>query len=180
MRDMTFNDTAAAYGLFQVVFADVANHLAVATYHLRKLREPNLAFEEVFGLEVSRVRDQFKDELKRFDGRDSVKENLYDLREACKTISALMKWRNDRIHARVVMTESGYALYDWRTGQRLEIHRDVIVEGIQSGIKVIGTLGVNVRPLVGQFELEEELEKLFKSMPDLSEPEDDDADSATA
>jgi hypothetical protein len=78
------------------------------------------------------------------------------------------------------MTESGYALYDWRTGHRLEIHRDVIVEGIQSAIKVTGILGVNVQPLVGQFKLEEELEKLFKSMPEFAQPQDDDADSATA
>ena len=29
---MRFSDTAAAYGLFQVVFADVTDHLAVATF----------------------------------------------------------------------------------------------------------------------------------------------------
>lgn len=45
---MTLDDTAAAYGLFQVVFADLANHLAIATFRLREQKEPGLAFEEVF------------------------------------------------------------------------------------------------------------------------------------
>jgi hypothetical protein len=33
---MIFSDTASAYGLFQVVFSDLVDHLAVATFRLRE------------------------------------------------------------------------------------------------------------------------------------------------
>ncbi|HWB84645.1 MAG TPA: hypothetical protein VG675_10940 [Bryobacteraceae bacterium] len=50
---MTFNDTAAAYGLFQVVFADVVGHPARAKFRLRERREPGLRFDEVFRQEAT-------------------------------------------------------------------------------------------------------------------------------
>lgn len=177
---MTFNDTAAAYGLFQVVFAEVVDLLAGATFRLRERREPGLKFEEVFDQPFKKLLRQFRDELKQFDKRSSVGADVHDLREACKIMSRIAVWRNDRIHARVVMTESGYALYDWRTRHRLEMHQDVIVKNIELAIKVSVTLKSSVSPLIGQLKLDEELDKLFKSMPEFAETEDDDADSATA
>ena len=177
---MTFNDTAAAYGLFQVVFADVVDHLAGATFHLRERKEPGLPFEKVFKQDASKILKQFRAELKQFDGRSSVAEYVHDLREACNTISTLMKWRNDRMHARVRMTDTGYALYDWRTRQRLEIHRDVIVENINLAVKVMMTFKANIQPLVGLLALDEELDKLFSTLPELSEPDDTEADPAMA
>lgn len=166
--------------MFQVVFADIVDHLAAATFRLRERKERGLQFEKVFKQDASKILDQFKDELKQFDGRSSAKENLHDLRDACQTTSTLMKWRNDRIHARVRMTGTGYALYDWRTRQRLEIHQDVIVKNIQLAINAMVKIEANVAPLIGQLKLDEELDKLFSSMPEFSEPEDGDAGSATA
>ena len=177
---MTFNDTAAAYGLFQVVFADVVDHLAGATFHLLKREDPDLPFEKVFTQDASKILKQFRAEVKQFDVVSPVAENVHDLREACKTISALMKWRNDRIHARVRMTDSGYALYDWRTRERLEIHGDVIVENIQLAINAMVKLETNVAPLIGQLKLDEELDKLFMSMPELLGPDDNDGGPAMA
>jgi hypothetical protein len=93
-----------------------------------------------------------------------VAENVHDLREACKTISTLMKWRNDRIHARVRMTDTGYALYDWRTRHRLEINRDAIVKNIQLAVNAMVKLKANIAPLIGQLNLDQELEKLFSTL----------------
>lgn len=84
---MTLNDTAATYGLFQVVFADVVDHLAVATFHLRERKESGLVFESVFKQEFKKLFKQFRQELKQFDGRSPVADSLYGVREACKIIS---------------------------------------------------------------------------------------------
>ena len=58
---MTFDDTASAYGLFQVVFADVVDHLAVATFRLRERKEPSLQFEKVFRQEAKKILGQLRD-----------------------------------------------------------------------------------------------------------------------
>jgi hypothetical protein len=179
MEGMTFNDTAAAYGLFHVVFADVVDHLAAATFRLRKRKEQGLPFEKVFKQDASKILGQFRDELKQFDKGSSVTENVHDLREACKTISTLMKWRNDRIHARVRMTDGGYALYDWRTRHRLQINRDQIVKNIELAINAMVVLEANLAPLIGLLRLDEELDKLFSAMPEFSAPEDTGAENAT-
>src|ERR1700744_5809255 len=121
---MNLDDAAAAYGLFQVVFADIADHVAVATFRLRELKEPELTFETVFRQEFSKMFKQFRKELRQFEGRSAVDVYLRDGREACEIISKLADWRNDRIHARVRMTDTGYPLYDWRTRKRLEISRE--------------------------------------------------------
>jgi len=71
----------------------------------------------------------------------------------------------------------------------LEINRDVIPRCStlavarpslgKSAIEITGTFGIDVQPLVGQFKLDKELEKLFKSMPEFSKPENGGAESAT-
>jgi hypothetical protein len=170
---MTLNDTAAAYGLFQVVFADVVDHLAVATFRLRELRESGLVFESVFKQEFKKLLKQFRQELKQFDGRSPVADSLHGVREACKIISALAVWRNDRIHARVHMSEHGYALYDWRTRRRLEIRREQIEQNINLAIKAIVELEAHVPHLVHLLKWDEEFEKLFSTLPELSEPPED-------
>ena len=78
---MTLNDTAAAYGLFQVVFADVADHLAIATSRLREPKEPGLVFEKVFRQDFKKTLKQFQCELRQFDDRSAVSESLYAVRE---------------------------------------------------------------------------------------------------
>ena len=50
---MMLNEMAAPYGLFQIVFADVVDHLAVGTFRSRERKEPGLVFEEVFKQEFS-------------------------------------------------------------------------------------------------------------------------------
>jgi hypothetical protein len=168
---MRFNDTAAAYGLFQVVFADVANHLAIATFRLRALREPSLSFNTVFGQQFTKTFGQFKDELRSFDGRSVFSDSLREVREACSIISGLAEWRNDYIHARVQMSERGYALYNWRSGKRLELNREQIETKMDLAVKAIVTLEVHVQQFVHQLKWDEEFEALFSTLPELSEPQ---------
>lgn len=177
---MTFNDTAAAYGLFQVVFADVVDHLAVATFRLRETREPDLRFEKVFRQEAKNILGQLRDELKQFDERSPVSDNVREVGDACDIISNLAVWRNDRIHARVRMTDSGFALYNWRTRRRLEISHDQIVQNIELAVKAIVTLEAHVQHLVGQMEFDEEVEKLFSTLPEFSERDGVGSDPAMA
>ncbi|HEX3877220.1 MAG TPA: hypothetical protein VHW24_09550 [Bryobacteraceae bacterium] len=76
-------------------------------------------------------------------------------------------WRNARIHARVRMTGTGYALYDWRTRKRLEISRDQIEKNIHLGIKAIVALEANVQHLAHQLNFDTEFEKLFSTLPEV-------------
>ena len=167
---MLLNETAAAYGLFPVVFADVADHLAVATFHLLRRKEPALAFEKVFKQEFKRTLKQFQKELCQLQDRRPVSDSLYTLREVCKSISQLARWRNDRIHARVHLTDQGYILYDWRNRQRLEISLEQIEHHIALAAKVMADLEAHMQDLVELLEWDQEVEKLFGTLPELSEP----------
>ena len=91
---VTFDDTAAAYGLFQVVFSDIADHLGIAVFRLRERKEPGLVFEEVFKQRFSENLKQFRKELDQFEKRSVAADYLHDVREACKIISKLIPWTN--------------------------------------------------------------------------------------
>lgn len=168
---MKLNDTAAAYGLFQLVFADVTDHLAVATFRLREEREPNLAFEDVFRQEFKKTLKQFRRELRQFHGRPSVEDSLRAIGEACKIMSKLAVWRNERIHARVRLTDDGYALYVWRTRRRLVISQEEIERDIQLAIRLMVELEAHVPHLVRLLEWDEEFEALLSTVPELSQPD---------
>src|SRR5262249_9182267 len=106
--------------------------------------------------------------LDQFEG-SVVSDSLYALREACVLMSRLAVWRNDRIHARIRMTDTGYALYDWRTRQRLEMNFDVIENNINLAIKALVELEAHVPHLVHQLEWDAEFEELLKTIPELAE-----------
>jgi len=170
---MTLDDTAAAYGLFQVVFADVVDHLAGATFLLRERKEPGLTFEKVFRQELTQILKQFRCELFRFAEEPSLSDSLVALRQLCNIISELSVWRNDRIHAHVRLTEHGYALYNWRTRRRLEITREQIGLKINLAMKVMAEINTYVSDLLGSLALDEELAKFFNTLPEVSEASDD-------
>lgn len=91
-----------------------------------------------------------------------------------------MERRNDRIHARVRITDDGYVLYDWRTRKRLEIHLDQIMKNIQLAINAKVTLEAHITPLISHLKLGEELDKLLRTLPEVRKSEYSDLDSATA
>jgi hypothetical protein len=167
---MTLNRTAAAYGLFQVVFAELEDHLAIATFKLRERNDHGLTFEEVFKQPLRQKLRQFKCELRQFEGQSHACDSLYALREACKTISQLATWRNARIHARVRLTEDGYALYDWQTHRRLEISEEQIGQHINLALKVVVELAAHMQGLTHLLEFDKEFEKLFSTLPEVFEP----------
>jgi len=102
---MQIDATAGAYGLFQVVFADLTEHLAAAVFRLQQAKDPSVTFEQIFRLEFKRVLDRFKEELKQFDGKRSLEEDLHWLHDAVGQMAAIAQWRHDRIHARVIWSE---------------------------------------------------------------------------
>jgi hypothetical protein len=154
---MQIDATAGVYGLVQVVFADLAEHLAIAVFQIRKTHDSSATFEQVFRLQFKNVLDQFKDELKRFRDKQSLREDTEALDAAVRQISTIAQWRHDRIHARIRRVDDGLALYDWRTRKRLTISYDECKEKIDQMIRLIVTLEAHVPQLVHL----EEWEKLF-------------------
>jgi hypothetical protein len=126
----------------------------------------------VFKQKLSQILDQFRRELQRFDERSPVSESLDALQEALEIIPELAKWRNDRVHARVDLTEQGYALRNWQTGLPLEITPEQIPVNINLAIKAMVLLEGHVPHLVGQLIWDEENRKLFSTIPELSEAPD--------
>jgi hypothetical protein len=148
---MQLDSTAAAYGLIQVVFAEVTERLAYALFilqqrqgattfeerHRRKCTLPFRQFkaelrftlyrkkpatlDEILRRDFSRILDEFKAELKQFDDEPSVDADLKDVRDACSELATLARWRNERIHALVRQVEDGKALYSLKTRERLSI-----------------------------------------------------------
>lgn len=161
----TMNQTAAAYGLFQVVFADLADHLAAAAFYLRRRKEPSLKFEKVLKQEFSRTLKQLRKELKQLDGRTSESDSLHAVRRACDNASKLAAWRNDRIHARVKMTEDGYLLYHWQ-GHALQMSDAQIEQNIRLAIEVIVQLEGHMRHIVDPVDLKERILGLLSTLPD--------------
>lgn len=162
------NQTAAAYGLFQVAFADLTDHLAAATFYLRQRNEPALKLEKVFRQEFSRTRKQLRTELKQLEGRSSELDSLRAVLMACDNPSKLAAWRNDRIHARVRLTEHGYLLYHWQ-GHRLEMSDAQIEQNMRLAIEVIVQLEGHMRYLVGSVDVKEQIRRLMGTLPELAD-----------
>ena len=173
---MTYTDTAAAYGLFQIAFAHALECLAVATFRLRRRREPQLEWEPVFRQQVRRLLDEFRKELRQVENSHAHPE-VHDLLDACDTMSKLAAWRNDRIHARVRMTPEGYALYDWRTGQRLSMSLNEMVQNMTLATGAINALEVHADSLIKKLQdssaVDRDLEDIFKTSEELAEEESD-------
>ncbi len=163
---MKFGEAASAYGMFQVVFADIVCRVAVYTLLLRREQEPALDFNTVFRQDFKHLLNDFKRQLRRFDDGDpQLRLVLEEIRDACATASRLSKWRNDRVHARVLWSEDGYRLYDWRTGAPLQITSEQAEQMIQEGVGVIAALETSV-PELGRLRsanswVEKELAEIF-------------------
>ena len=118
--------------------------------------------------------------LRQFDNTSFVHDSLCAVRNACSIMSKLAGWRNERIHARVRLTEDGYALYDWRTRRRLVISQEEIEKNVQLAIKGMVELEAHVPRNVRLLEWEEEFEALLSSVPELSQPDGTQAENEDA
>jgi hypothetical protein len=158
---MTFDSTSSAYGLVQVVFADVTDRLATAVFVFQQRRDPNVTFGEIYELQFKRLLKAFKNELKQFGGQPSVADDLRAIQEVCQELGNLSAWRNDRIHARVREVDGKLALYDWRTGERLTISYEECVEIIDRLARVIATLQGHMPALVSNLDFDKEWNTFF-------------------
>lgn len=70
------------------------------------------------------------------------------------------------------MTDQGYALYDWRTRRRLDITPEQIERNIRLAIKAVVELEANMGHLVHLLTLDEEIERLFSTLAEVSEAPD--------
>jgi hypothetical protein len=167
---MKLDENAAAFGLFQLTFANLEQQFATAVFFIRRIKEPALEFEEVFQLRFADLLDALKKELKQFDGQSSHDEELHELRKICASAKNLSKWRNPRTHPRVQIDENGIAIYDWRTRQRLTIDRDECIMNIERAIAITVNLDFNVARLVrdvkSKKKIHDMLEEIFKTVED--------------
>jgi len=167
MIRMMIDSTDAPYGLFQVAFADMAEHLAGCLYQLRLRKEPGLKFENMFGTTFGRMLKQFKDELKGFDADKLASQDLQAVRQACHDMSVIARWRNARAHARVRVVADGYALYDWRTNQRLSMNVKECESKIQEVNRVNLILETHMTDLLGNPALANAISDLLSAVDDL-------------
>ena len=139
-------------------------------FFIRRIKEPDTKFEEIFKLRFSDLRNALKKELDQFEGQSSHDIELHDLRKVCVDAEDLAKWRNRRAHPRVHIDENGIAIYDFRTLQRLTINRDECAGKIEKAIAITVNLDFNVARLVKDVESEkkihEMLEEIFKTVED--------------
>ncbi len=116
---MTLDENAAAFGLFQLTFANLHQQLATVVFFLRQIEEPSLEFHEVFGLPYS-----------------SMSMQIQLLKKNHSEIGALARWRNDRAHPRVRIDENGIRIFNWKTGKALRLDRDECIEKIRQAIRI--------------------------------------------
>jgi hypothetical protein len=106
-----------------------------------------------------RVLEQFEQELNQLDESESV----VALRSACKDMSTLAQWRNQRIHARVRISDQRFTLYDWRTNDSLSLTQEEIDGKIQLVVQISSELRARVSHIADAAALEwdQELERLL-------------------
>jgi hypothetical protein len=140
---LRIDSTAAAYGVFQVVFADMTEHLARSLYRLQQPPEPIDRLWNRLSGKFSLLLSNFKDALKQFDGYVAHENAILALRQACIVAREISRWRNSRIHAHVRIVDDGLALYD-REGERLSMTSQECQDKIREAYKVIVTLKTHI------------------------------------
>jgi hypothetical protein len=164
---MTLDNTAAAYGLVQVVFAHVTDQLAYAVFTLKQKSDSSASFEKVFKCPFGRLLSTFEDELRQFSDVSSLDMTLTDLRNACQELKALSRWRNERVHARVRHVAEGLALFNAETGQRLSISYVECHEIVQRLVKALVTLQTEIPRLVSSLDFDKEFDAFWKEHIDI-------------
>ena len=161
---MNLDQNAAAFGLFHLAFANLTQQLAAALFYIRRLKEPNLKFKDVFNLKFSRMLREFKEELKQLEG-GSHDLAVQALLPVCETIETLGDWRNARIHPRVQIDEHGITIYDWRTRERLIVDLDDTLLKVERmhwiTIALEQNAGILVRELKSKMEWDEVFERMW-------------------
>jgi hypothetical protein len=164
---MKLDDTAAAYGLVQVVFADVTDQLAYAVFTLKQASDNSVSSENISKCNFGPLLSEFKGELRQFSDVPSLDMTLTDLRNACRELKALSKWRNQRIHARVRRVAEGVALFNAKTGERPSISYVECEEIIQRLVNALVTLQTEIPCLVSSIAFHNEFDAFWKTHIDI-------------
>jgi hypothetical protein len=171
---MILDENAAAFGLFQLAFANLHQQLATVVFFLRRAEEPNLKFGEVFGLTFSRLHKTLKKQLSKLDRNPSMSMEIQFLKKACSKIGPLARWRNDRAHPRVRIDENGIRIFNWKTGKALSLDREECLEKIHQAIRItvdIEMYGAGLsRQLDGKKKIDAMIDEIFKSLEDSDKP----------
>jgi hypothetical protein len=160
-----FDDTAAAFGLTQVVFADATERMAVAVLMFRKRLDPTLTFQKVFRkLQFGSVLHWLQSELDQLAPQGATEADIDVMRRCCARFQALSKWRNERIHARVRQIGNGLALYDSRTGQRLSMSGHECWKIVQGLALAMFEMDNHLSSLLRDLDMSKELDAIFQEM----------------
>jgi hypothetical protein len=160
---MRIDPTASAYGLFQVVFANVTYELARALYALRVRHDPTFTFEKV-PWQFSRMLKELRKELDQLEPDCHEKDSLAEVRRMCRIASNLAPWRDSRIHARVQQVDDGLALSDWKTGERLSITAAECEQRISTAVQVACNLPAHMSYLVREVDSRKAMSDFFENL----------------
>jgi hypothetical protein len=188
---VTLDSTAAAYGLIQVVFADVTSRLSAAVFVLmdrraahvdgrptdifrlklwqwrllpQRIPKERVTPSKLYELKFAQLLDAFRDELKQLGEEVTKGDESNCLRGACTEMKALSKWRNDRVHGQVRQVDDGLALYDGKTRARLPISYEECSGIINRLTKVIVTLETYLPAVVNSADFHKALSEFFSNL----------------
>jgi hypothetical protein len=160
---MKIDATAAAYGLFQVVFASMTNELALALFALRSRRDPQFTFEKV-PTKFSWMLEELRKELDNLRVSSREKDSLAEVRRMCWIADRLATWRNSRIHARVKWTDEGLVLLNWKTSKRLSITVEECAQKTDAAGRVISNITTHMTYLARDFDSRKNLKAMFREL----------------
>ena len=155
---MVIDSTTAHYGLFHIVFADAADHVAQALFSLRLPKEPGLDFSDVCKMRLVDQLHDLRKQLAQFKRHgQSIQECMQRVCDALIRMDALKNWRNCYLHASAKVTNAGYALFDRKSCQRLFISESECEVQINEAIKVIVDLEAYIPHLRTALDFEKEV-----------------------
>ena len=165
---MVIDETAAAYGLFQIAFAEADEHFRALLSHLICPENPENAMDRV-PWNLADVIKTLRKELGVFKGRGASIEEFADkVKEACSRMKLLSKWRNVRIHSHIRRSNNGaYVLVDKTTDKALSMNVTEITDKIDCAISITTTVIAYSTHLLGVFDFDRENQRMVDADPEL-------------
>ena len=173
---MKIDPTASAYGLFQVLFADVADHIAGAIFELQKRQGKSVTLQEISHRGFKGLLREFRQELRNFKANGDLATELKALCAVCRRANALRIWRNARIHARVRRVDDGLALFD-ENGMRLSISLVECEKMIDEALWIITNIDEHLQPLIDDLKFQAPRKEFSAVIASVVEAHEEDSDS---
>jgi hypothetical protein len=167
------DQTAAAYGLFQVAYGYLTQQLAGAVFYLRRRNEPKLQFPQVFKKTPEQLLDALRSELARIEenvqreGRHAEPE-IDELRQVCLEVELLKNWRDARVHSRVQIDDTGIAIFDWRTRRQLTMSEQECTERRECALSLALRLDMYAGQILREAQVRAKIDELISAALDES------------